>query len=98
MILQGRNVTQVIDRAATATFRKEIVVTGGPVPLAMVRKRVAHRDGTLAPLLLVHGFGQNRYAWHLPARSFANHLAMSGFDVFNVELRGHGRSRMLGAK
>jgi polyhydroxyalkanoate synthase len=98
VILQGRTVTQVVDRAATATFRKEIVVTGGPVPLAMVRKRMADAAETRAPVLLVHGFGQNRYAWHLPSRSFANHLACSGFDVFNVELRGHGRSRLLGAK
>ncbi len=79
-------------------FRKEIVVTGSPVPLAMVRKRLEAGQGTLAPIVLVHGFGQNRYAWHLPARSFANHLAAAGFDVFNLDLRGHGRSRHFGAK
>jgi len=79
-------------------FRKEIVVTGGKVPLAMVRKRDARTGpGTKAPVLLVHGFGQNRYAWHLPARSFSNHLAHAGFDVFNLDLRGHGRSRHLGS-
>ena len=50
-----------------------------------------------SPILLVHGFGQNRYAWHLPARSFANHLATAGFDVYNLDLRGHGRSRHFGA-
>jgi pimeloyl-ACP methyl ester carboxylesterase len=52
---------------------------------------------TLAPVLLVHGFGQNRHAWHLPSRSFSNYLARAGFDVFNLDLRGHGRSRHLGA-
>jgi poly[(R)-3-hydroxyalkanoate] polymerase subunit PhaC len=98
VILHGRTVKQVIDRGATAAFRKEIVVTGGSVPLAMVRKRAAGTDGTRAPVLLVHGFGQNRYAWHLPSRSFANHLAFNGFDVFNLELRGHGRSRHLGSR
>jgi alpha-beta hydrolase superfamily lysophospholipase len=120
VILHGRVVEQVIDRDETATFRKEIVVTSGPMPLAMVRKRLARPastardegssprliDGaaaagvepTRAPVLLVHGFGQNRYAWHLPARSFANHLARAGFDVFNLDLRGHGRSRNLGAR
>ena len=98
MILHGRTVKQVVDRGTTATFRKEIVVTKGPVPLAMVRKRAAESDGTRASVLLVHGFGQNRYAWHLPSRSFANHLACNGFDVFNLELRGHGRSRQLGAR
>ncbi len=78
---------------------KELVVSGGKVPLAMVRKRLADNGGgTIAPVLLIHGFGQNRYAWHLPARSFANHLAAAGFDVFNLDLRGHGRSRHFGAK
>ncbi|MDP9151653.1 MAG: lysophospholipase, partial [Myxococcota bacterium] len=77
---------------------KEMVVTGSAVPLSMVRKRAADGEGTIAPVVLVHGFGQNRYAWHLPARSFANHLAHQGFDVFNLDLRGHGRSRALGAR
>lgn len=98
MILHGKIVQQVIDRDETASFVKEIVVTGSPVPLAMVRKRAVGRAGTRAPVLLVHGFGQNRYAWHLPARSFANHLAHAGFDVFNLDLRGHGRSRHFGAR
>jgi polyhydroxyalkanoate synthase len=99
VILHGRIVEQVVDRDATGAFHKEIVVTSGSVPLAMVRKRdaTASGGGTLAPVLLVHGFGQNRYAWHLPARSMANHLARAGFDVFNLDLRGHGRSRHLGA-
>jgi pimeloyl-ACP methyl ester carboxylesterase len=98
VILHARTVRQVIDRDAVRAFRKEIVVTGGKVPLAMVRKRDARTGpGTKAPVLLVHGFGQNRYAWHLPARSFSNHLAHAGFDVFNLDLRGHGRSRHLGS-
>jgi alpha-beta hydrolase superfamily lysophospholipase len=98
VILHGRIVQQVVDRDETASFLKEIVVTSSPVPLAMVRKRAAAGQGTRAPVLLVHGFGQNRYAWHLPARSLANHLARAGFDVFNLDLRGHGRSRHFGAR
>ncbi len=101
MILHGRTIEQVIDRGDVGTFHKEIIVTGSPVPLAMVRKRLATApdwQATRAPVLLVHGFGQNRYAWHLPARSFANHLATAGFDVFNLGLRGHGRSRHFGAR
>jgi len=54
--------------------------------------------GTIASVLLIHGYGQNRYVWHLPSRSFSNYLAQAGFDVFNLDLRGHGRSRHLGAK
>lgn len=99
MILYSRHVEQTVDRHERAAFVKELVVTGGAVPLAMVRKRLAANDGgTRAPVLLVHGFGQNRYAWHLPARSLANRLACAGFDVFNLDLRGHGRSRSLGAR
>jgi pimeloyl-ACP methyl ester carboxylesterase len=82
------------------------------VPLAMVRKRRAEaseRAGpegfsvapraaeTKAAVLLIHGYGQNRYSWHLPSRSFSNYLAAEAFDVFNLDLRGHGRSRHLGA-
>lgn len=68
------------------------------VPLAMIRKRLWGREAeTHAPVVLIHGYGQNRYAWHLPGRSLFNHLVCAGFDVFNLELRGHGRSRHLGA-
>jgi pimeloyl-ACP methyl ester carboxylesterase len=99
LILYGRTLEQTIDRHDRATFVKELVVTGGKVPLAMVRKRLAENEGgTLAPVILVHGFGQNRYAWHLPARSLSNHLARAGYDVFNLDLRGHGRSRHFGAR
>ena len=111
MILHGRVVEQVIDRHERGTFVKELVVTGGrrivtadgtstaAVPLAMVRKRLSSNEGgTRAPVLLIHGFGQNRYAWHLPSRSLANHLACAGYDVYNLDLRGHGRSRHLGAR
>lgn len=99
MILYRRTIEQTIDRHERATFVKELVVSSGRVPLAMVRKRLAENEGgTRAPVILVHGFGQNRYAWHLPARSVANALARSGFDVFNLDLRGHGRSRHFGAR
>jgi polyhydroxyalkanoate synthase len=99
VILYGRLIDQTIDRDETGSFNKEIVVTPGPVPLAMVRKRWAANDGgTRAPVLLVHGFGQNRYAWHLPSRSLSAYLARAGYDVYNLDLRGHGRSRHLGAR
>jgi polyhydroxyalkanoate synthase subunit PhaC len=110
MILHQSIVEQAVDRDERDRFVKELIVvrlrgTGGKeVPLAMIRKRHAPRHGddhalggTLAPVLLVHGYGQNRYAWHLPARSLSSYLARAGFDVFNLDLRGHGRSRHLGA-
>ena len=99
MILFGRQIDQTIDRHERDTFVKEVVVTRGAVPLAMIRKRLARNGGgTRGVVLLVHGFGQNRYAWHLPSRSFANYLARAGYDVFNLDLRGHGRSRHFGSR
>lgn len=106
MILSSKEVEQAIDGDETGRFIKEIVIARPhrrppgreePAPLAMVRKRPVDRS-TRAAVLLIHGYGQNRYAWHLPSRSFANYLARDGFDVFNIDLRGHGRSRHLGAR
>lgn len=48
-------------------------------------------------VLLVHGFAQNRYTWHSTRRSFSAWLANEGFDVWNLELRGHGQSKARGA-
>lgn len=108
MIINSSPIEQTVDRDERARFLKELVVVRAVsdddpegAPLAMIRKRLLGPDGgaapTHAPLVLLHGYGQNRYAWHLPSRSLFNYLARSGFDVFNLELRGHGRSRHLGA-
>jgi len=96
MILRTEIVEQAIDQSQRALFVKDVIMTAGPHPLGMVRKRLAHAElrGTV---MLVHGFGQNRYTWHSSRRSFANYLANEGWDVFNVDLRGHGRSRKFGA-
>lgn len=105
MILNSVVVEQTIDRDVRGRFVKELVLVRVPskahpdgIPLAMIRKRDAEAGGgTLGTVVLLHGYGQNRYAWHLPSRSVFNHLVRAGFDVFNLELRGHGRSRHLGA-
>lgn len=55
----------------------------------------ARTGAATASLLLVHGYGQNKHAWDLPSRSVDEALAAAGFDVFNLELRGHGASRHL---
>jgi polyhydroxyalkanoate synthase len=104
MILSSEQVEQTIDGDQVATFTKDIVLTRPvgqddkrrEVRLAMTRKRLVDRP-TEAALLLIHGYGQNRYVWSLPARSFANYLAAAGLDVFSLDLRGHGRSRHMGA-
>ena len=48
--------------------------------------RSAPRD----PVLLVHGFSQNRHAW--TAGDFVKRLVYRGMDVHILELRGHGKS------
>jgi pimeloyl-ACP methyl ester carboxylesterase len=96
-LLSKETVAQRVTPGRIRWFRKELIEVRGPEPLAVVRKRRA--EGEIhAPVILVHGFGQNRYAWHMPQRSMANYLADQGFDVFNVDLRGHGRSAELGSK
>jgi polyhydroxyalkanoate synthase len=96
-LISRETVAQRVTPGRIRWFRKELIEVRGPEPLAMVRKRRAEGDSH-APVILVHGFGQNRYAWHMPQRSMANHLADLGFDVFNIDLRGHGRSAELGSK
>lgn len=98
-VVSSEIVTQAVNGATTGRFLKEIVhapIDRGAVVL--VRKRKADLEKTRGAIVLIHGFGQNRYSWHLKARSFANYLALRGFDVFNLELRGHGRSRDAGSR
>jgi alpha-beta hydrolase superfamily lysophospholipase len=45
------------------------------------------------PVLLCHGLGANRFSFDLGREpSLATYLARAGFDVWSLELRGHGRS------
>ncbi|MCA9615898.1 MAG: alpha/beta fold hydrolase [Polyangiales bacterium] len=51
------------------------------------------------PVVLIHGLAANRFTFDLDdERSFARHLAARGFDVFVLELRGHGRSEQPGTR
>ncbi|MGF1469213.1 MAG: alpha/beta hydrolase [Sandaracinaceae bacterium] len=97
MILRTETVEQTIDSGETRQFLKEVFMTSGRHPLGMVRKRLPEPAETHGTLLLIHGYGQNRYTWHSSKRSFVNFLAAEGWDTFNVDLRGHGRSRRFGA-
>ena len=42
------------------------------------------------PMLLVHGFCQNRHAW--TSGEFVKNLLFFGIDIHILELRGHGKS------
>src|SRR5687767_5683513 len=42
-------------------------------------------------VVLVHGISSNHLFWDLePQRSLAQHLQRQGYDVWNLDLRGHG--------
>jgi alpha-beta hydrolase superfamily lysophospholipase len=81
-----------------AQVLKEVVAASLPRggALAMVRRHPAGQ--ARGAVLMLHGFSQNRYSWHLPSGSFTHFLAQRGYDVFNAELRGVGRSRLLGSR
>jgi polyhydroxyalkanoate synthase len=68
----------------------------GAPPLA-IERLIGPAGPTRAPVVLVHGFAQNRFSWRVSQRSFAGRLAQEGYDVLNLELRGHGNSRAYGA-
>jgi len=85
-------VEQVTDGDDKVLLRKQVLALPGKSRLALVRKHLPVGP-TRAPVMLVHGFAQNRYSWHTSRRSMSAWLAQRGFDVYNLELRGHGRSR-----
>lgn len=93
--LEWGEVHQVVDGDDSVLLHKEVLELPGEVPLGLVRK---HLPGgpTRPPVLLVHGFAQNRYSWHTSRRSMSAWLAARGWDTWNLELRGHGRSRSQG--
>ena len=83
--------------------RSGAVETADEVIFAMTRDECAvalsvHRARTQTkrrhPVLLLHGLGANRFAYDLDASvSLPSHLASHGWDVYSLELRGHGRSQ-----
>lgn len=90
-----------IDHVPVRVIRQSLRVDPDPgdpsgVPLA-IERTVRVRGASRPPVLLVHGLAQNRFSWRVSGRSFSAYLADRGFDVLNVELRGHGRSRAYGA-
>ncbi len=54
--------------------------------------RVFPKGNVRGAVVLMHGLGCNRYAFHFPGRSLAHYLAEAGWDCFVPELRGCGES------
>jgi polyhydroxyalkanoate synthase len=83
-------------RAQVHVQQLKLPSTGQVPPLAMERTRMSGGHSG-PPVILIHGFAQNRFTWQVSGRSLPAYLAMAGFDVYNLELRGHGRSREYGS-
>jgi polyhydroxyalkanoate synthase len=83
-------VLERVNLGAPQAFLRSVIRPEGHRGPSMERTTRVDAPAPSVPVLLVHGFGQNRRAWHLPSRSFANHLAAEGFDVFNIDLPGKG--------
>ena len=87
----AQSVIQRLDEGRALRLTQNVIHVKGTQSLAVMHKRLP-KGNPRAALILVHGFGQNRHAWHIPQRSFENHLVSEGFEVFSADLRGHGES------
>ncbi len=90
----GAGLTQLAeDPNYTAAHQAEVVEhwvqTGDEAWVTLQR-----RESAGPPVVLVHGISSNHHFWDLgPDRSLAEHLHSQGFDVWNMDLRGHGPAR-----
>jgi alpha-beta hydrolase superfamily lysophospholipase len=83
----------------TARAETIFVTTPDDVRLAIHRVRPAPDRSSKAPaVMLLHGLGSNRFAFHFPGRSMAEWLAARGFDCYVPELRGSGLSGRRGSR
>ena len=56
---------------------------------------VSHKAGaqpSKVPVLLIHGSWGNAQTWDFPGRSVMDYLAVRGYDVYALDLRGMGKS------
>ena len=60
--------------------------------LRLAIQHVPPASGRGPAVMLLHGMGSNRNAFHMPERSVARWLAARGFDCYVPELRGSGLS------
>lgn len=91
-------IDEVVDGTRLVQVRRQALrlpAEGSEPPLAV--ERTTAFDTPQATVVLIHGFAQNRYTWRVTGRSFVAALAEAGFEVLNLELRGHGLSRAYGA-
>ncbi len=66
------------------------VTTDDHFSIHVMRKFMEERKKS--PVLLVHGSWENSRAWDFPGRSVMDYLAVRGYDVYALDLRGMGQS------
>ncbi|MBU8898189.1 alpha/beta hydrolase [Corallococcus sp. H22C18031201] len=83
-----------VDFRALYTKTKYVVETADGWSLVISRYRPVKQPFPQPlfgePLLLVHGFSQNRHTW--TSGQFVKNLLFFGVDIHILELRGHGKS------
>ncbi len=91
--------SEIVNHSKTTEFHRTLheIPTEDGMNLIMTQKSPLKKK-SLAPVIMVHGLGQNRYSWTLTKRSMENYFVSQGFETFNVELRGHGLSRANGCE
>ncbi len=95
-VVEAYDVHEVVTGDHVVPLRREALRLGDGPPLA-VERTIRPEGPTRPPVVLVHGFAQNRYTWRVSGRSMVARLAEAGHEVLNLELRGHGNSRRYGA-
>lgn len=93
---QVEEVIHLDQRKVLHRQKLELPASNGSPPLGFFRTTTP-TGPTKRPVILVHGFAQNHYTWRISGRSLSGFLASLGYEVLNVDLRGHGLSRELGA-
>jgi hypothetical protein len=68
----------------------DIYVTSDNYSIHVSHKADAHPSKV--PVLLIHGSWGNAQTWDFPGRSVMDYLAVRGYDVYALDLRGMGKS------
>ncbi len=86
----------VVHQQVLPDLRVELQKGRHRIPLSTGGYVEAVRKGPVGPswatVVLIHGFAQKRYTYHLPGWSMTGWLASQGVDTWNIEMRGIGRS------
>lgn len=97
MCLDDREVIEHIHGGKRLRARRQKLKYPHPDEPLALRRLLPLTGKPHARIVLVHGLAQNRRTWRQRERSFEAALVERGYEVFNLELRGHGDSAKLGS-